>query len=73
MGRRFSGDVKRVESLIFFGIFFSEFLFPLNTEDLAEKFLCTRHWSSVHLMFTREEKIQFKARETVSPWQAQML
>lgn len=54
MGHRFSGDVKMVKSLIFFGIFFSEFLFPLNTEDLAEKFFFTRCWNSVRLMLTVE-------------------
>lgn len=54
MGRCFSGDVKMVKSLIFVGIFFSGFLFPLNMEDLAEKLLYTRHWNSVHLMFTIE-------------------
>lgn len=54
MGCRFSGAVKMVKSLIFFGIFFSEFLFPLNMEDLAEKLLYTHHWNSVRLMLTVE-------------------
>lgn len=54
MGHRFSGDVKMVKSLIFFGIFFSEFLFLLNTEDLVEKLFFTRCWNSVRLMLTVE-------------------
>lgn len=38
MGLHFSGDVTVVvKSLIVFGIFLSEFLLPLNMEDLAAK------------------------------------
>jgi len=54
-------------------VFFSGFLFPLDIEDLAEKQLYSGSWNSVCQMLAVEQKIQFKAREAILSWQAQVL